>query len=202
MKTLILNLVTTNAGWLARQLVKYSAVIAAVLTGWLVGRGYSTDEAAVVAGGVASGFLFVTESLLSWIARRYATPQLIVVKDAIDALKKVAPVLCVLCLTSCAGTLAFLASPQGQLIESAAVAIVKDQAKKGEAAVLRVSIDNLTAQIKKYDAQDTSGSVSAQIVTTAKLDGLKVALTACQQQYKGLTGLDYPAAKNPVLVTP
>lgn len=110
--------------------------------------------------------------------------------------------LCMLSLTSCSGLLAFAASPQGQLVESAAVAIVKDQTKKGESAVLRASIDSLLAQIKTYEAKPLPDSVSQQILTTAKIDGLKVALTACQQQYKGLTGQDYPATKNPVNIQP
>jgi hypothetical protein len=111
--------------------------------------------------------------------------------------------LCMMSLTSCAGMLAALASPGGQIIEAAAVTLVKQQAAKGEAAILRDSIDLLNAQIASYQAKPTSSNVGSNILNAAKIDGLKVALVAAKQQYKGLTGFDYPAAKNPAAsVTP
>lgn len=94
--------------------------------------------------------------------------------------------------TSCSGVLAYMASPAGQVTTAAATTLAKNLAKAGEASVLRKSIDMMQAQIASYEAQPQPAGIPAQFLLVAKIDGLKVAVTAAQQQYKGLTGLDYP----------
>lgn len=69
MNKLLINLVSTNAGWLARQAVKYSAVGAAVITGWLIGKGLDATHAAVVGAGVTSAVWGASRPLFrGWLA--------------------------------------------------------------------------------------------------------------------------------------
>lgn len=111
------------------------------------------------------------------------------------------------CFSSCSGVMAYLASPAGRATTAAAVQISKDLAKKGEAIVLKKSIDDLVATLAKYEAQTKPTDIAGQIILFAKIDGLKAALIGAQQQYKGLTGLDYPppapaSAKQPLIIAP
>lgn len=97
-----------------------------------------------------------------------------------------------LALTSCSSVLAYMASPAGQVTTAAATTLAKNLAKAGEASVLRKSIDMMLVQIATYEAQPLPSGIPAQFLLAAKIDGLKAAVIAAQQQYKGLTGRDYP----------
>lgn len=96
--------------------------------------------------------------------------------------------------TSCSGVLAYMASPAGQLTTAAAKTLAVNLAKQGEASILRQSIDTLGTQITSYEATPVPASIPQQFLLAAKIDGLKAARIAAQQQYQGLTGKDYPLA--------
>lgn len=215
MKTLLLNLVSTNSGWLARQAIKWSAVLAAAITAWLIGKGFDTAHASVIAAGVTSAALGLIEFALSFVARKYAVPAAEEVRLNIDKLREQPPTVklpaialllgCTLLLSSCSSVVAFLASPAGKVVESAAVTLGKDLALKGEVLTLRTAIDKVLADIAKYEAQGVRTNTTDEIVRQSKLAGLQTVLTALQQQYKGATGQDYPIVygpKQPVSVNP
>jgi hypothetical protein len=99
---ILFKLVSTNAGWLARQAVKYSAMGAAVITAWLIGHGLDATHASVIAVGATAIVLGGIEAGLSFIARKYAVPELDAVSVAIGAAKKAPIVIACLLLPACA----------------------------------------------------------------------------------------------------
>lgn len=203
MNSMLINLVSTNAGWLARQAVKYSAVAAAVIAAWLIGHGFSESSAAVIAAGASSAVLGCVELSLSWVSRKYSVTGLDAVNAAIEAAKKAAPVLVVcLSLSSCAATTAFLASPFGQVATATAVAMGKQIAATAEAQVLVAIITKATAQIASLNAQGIQSDVPKEILRQSELAGLAGVVEAAQTKYQQLTGKRYTAPKNPIIVNP
>jgi len=204
MNTMLLNLVSTNAGWLARQAIKYSAVLAAVLTGWLVGHGFDATHAGVIAAAASSAVLGTVEVSLSWISRKYAVPELENVNTAIEAAKK-APLIVagMMLLTNCAGIAAFVASPLGQASLVTAEALGKQLANAAEEQVVGDIITKAAGQIATLKAQGANADVAKEIVRQSELAGLQAVVTTAQQQYTGMTGHAFVLAKNPVpSVTP
>ena len=113
--------------------------------------------------------------------------------------------LALLTLSSCSALTAFVASPAGQTATAVAVQMGKKLAEDGEIVILRKSIDNLIAARAAQHLKPTPSGIADQIVLTAKIDGISAAIAGLQQQYRGLTGHDYPityAEKQPVSVTP
>jgi len=207
MNTMLINLVSTNAGWLARQAIKYFAVLAAVLTGWLVGHGFDATHAGVIAAGVTSAALGLVEGSLSFIARKYAVPELEGVNAAIEAAKKNVPLAAMvgwyMCLTSCAGLTAFIASPIGQASMVTAEAMAKQLATATEEQVVADIITKSTAKIAALNAQGVNSDTAKEVVRQSEIIGLSSVVTAAQQQYIGMTGHPFVLPKNPVSsVTP
>ena len=227
MNTMLLNLVSTNAGWLARQALKYSAVAAAILTTWLMGQGLDATHAGVIAAGVTSAVLGLLEATLSWCARKYAVPELEAVNEAIEsangavgaarapgnaanegtqgasgaALKTVPVVLAllgVLALTNCAGVSAFLVSPFGQAVEVSAVALGKQLATAAEIEGIGQIIQRASDQLKASQSQPPETDELKRIARAGEEAALQAVINAGQAKYALLTGHSYAFSKNPL----
>jgi ABC-type molybdate transport system substrate-binding protein len=72
MKYIIYELVATNTGWITRQALKYSTIIAAVLGGYLAKQGVDADLSSIITVAVAGSITFITEQVLSFIAKKHA----------------------------------------------------------------------------------------------------------------------------------
>ena len=72
MKSTILTLVSTNAGWLTRFALKYVAIGSASLSAWLAAQGVGANHTAAIAAGVTAVAAALIEQGLSFIARKYA----------------------------------------------------------------------------------------------------------------------------------
>jgi len=72
MKDLLFNIVATNSGWITRQVLKYTTVAAAALGGYLAKQNLDADLSLVITTGVVGGITFVTEQVLSYIAKKHA----------------------------------------------------------------------------------------------------------------------------------
>lgn len=105
MNTLLLKLVATNAGWLARNILKLSTIITAATAAFLIGKGVESELSTAIAIGAGSAFLWIIEAVASFIARKYAVQESIA--PVLDAIRRGTPVvialLVLLCLPSCAG---------------------------------------------------------------------------------------------------
>lgn len=198
MNTMLINLVSTNAGWLARQAIKYSAVLAAVLTGWLIGHGFDPTHAGVIAAGAASIVLGIVEASLSFVARKYAVPELEGVNVAIEAAKK-APLIiaAMMALTSCAGLSAFITSPLGQATIISAEQLTKQLASAEVDSELEQIITKATAQIAALNAQGTQSDLLKEAKRNSEIVMFQGIISAAQQQYIGMTGHTFVVAKNP-----
>ena len=104
MNTLLLKLVATNAGWLARNILKLSTIITAATAAFLIGKGVESELSTAIAIGAGSAFLWIIEAVASFIARKYAVHETITpVLDAIRRGTKLVIALgAVLFLSSCA----------------------------------------------------------------------------------------------------
>ena len=112
-------------------------------------------------------------------------------------------VLCMLSLTSCAGLLAYAASPLGQASIATAEALGKQLAKATEQRVLEQIIIKASASIDALNAQGVNPDVAKEIVRQSEIAGLTAVITTAQQQYIGLTGKSFTLPKNPLpSVTP
>lgn len=202
MNSFLFSLVSTNAGWIGRQLLKYSTVAAAVITGMLSAKGLDATNAAAIGAGITACLLGAIEGTLSFIARKYATPELGAVNDAIEAAKKIIPafivMLCALCLMSCASVAAFIASPLGQTSIFTAEALGKQLANAAESKVIEQVILKAQAQITALNTEGVNKDTSKEIVRQSELLGLAAVITAAQQQYTGLTGHPYTLPKDPL----
>lgn len=142
MKELILKLVTTNSGWIARRLVMYSAVLAAVITGYLKGKGYDADTSAMIAAAVVSVAFGAVELGLSFVARKYKVEEAERLKDDIEQLRGaqqppttklpliLGALLCVTVLPSCEQVKALIVANE-PLIEEALVYGLRAGVKTG-----------------------------------------------------------------------
>lgn len=105
MKEIVLKLVATNSGWIARRIIMYLAVAFATVTTWLVTKGVSAETAEVISAAVASMVFGVLELSLSWVARKYSVPEANGLKIDIGKLRGKGLMLmgglCALCLASC-----------------------------------------------------------------------------------------------------
>jgi hypothetical protein len=72
MKSTLVTLVTTNAGWITRLALKYVAIGGASLSAWLAAQGVAESHTAAIASGVTAGAAALIEQGLSFIARKYA----------------------------------------------------------------------------------------------------------------------------------
>jgi len=103
MNTLLLKLVATNAGWLARNILKLSILISTATAAFLVGKGVESNLSTAIAAGAGAAFLWIVETTLSFIARKHAVQESIT--PVLDAIRRGAPVvialLALLCLPSC-----------------------------------------------------------------------------------------------------
>lgn len=72
MNDFITNMVSTNSGWVQRQILKYTAMGAAIATTWLVSHGLDAVNATTLATGLAAGVAGVAELLLSKAASKIA----------------------------------------------------------------------------------------------------------------------------------
>lgn len=141
MKPLIEMLVTTNSGWLARQLLKWTAVLTALIATHLSAKGMSADESTIIATMVASVVFGIVEFLLSFIARRYKVEGAEQLKLDIDKLRadpptqRLLPVLalsslCLLTLPAC-DTVKRLALANEPAIEAVVVYSVREGLRVG-----------------------------------------------------------------------
>lgn len=73
MKDLILTVVSTNKGWVVRQVLKWVAVGSASLTTYLVSKGYDPTGIESLIAGLAAVAAGGTELVLSKIASKIAT---------------------------------------------------------------------------------------------------------------------------------
>jgi hypothetical protein len=206
MNKLLLSIVSTNAGWLARQIVKYSAVLAAGITAFLVGKGVEVTHADVIAAGVASIALGLLESGLSWIARKYAAPELGEVNKAIEQAKKIVPALvacvCVLSLSSCSAVLTWAASPLGQASIATAKVLGKELANAAQVQVLGDIITKASASAAALKAKGPESEIAREILRQSEIAGLNAVVEAAQNQYVGMTGRRFTLGKNPLTVQP
>lgn len=111
----------------------------------------------------------------------------------------------ILTLSSCSAITAFVASPSGQTTTAVAVQMGKKLAEDGEVVILRKSIDSLIAERTRQQLKPAPSGIAEQIMLAAKVDGICAAIAGLQQQYRGITGHDYPityAEKQPVSVSP
>ena len=101
MNTLLLKLVATNAGWLARNILKLSILISTFIAAFLAGKGVDSDLTTVIAAGVGAAFLWVVETTLSFIARKHSVTDS--VQPVLEAIRRGAPALiaCLLALSLC-----------------------------------------------------------------------------------------------------
>jgi hypothetical protein len=72
MKDLLFNLVATNSGWIARQALKYTTIGAAMLGGYLAKRHVDADLSEIITVGAVGAATFLTEQVLSFIAKKHA----------------------------------------------------------------------------------------------------------------------------------
>lgn len=104
MKDIILNLVSTNSGWLARQIIKWAAAASLAVAVWLQAKGFSADVSMTVAAFVTTLFFGLVEMGLSFVARKYKVAD--GVKMDIEKLRKTMVLLlsglCLLIVPSCA----------------------------------------------------------------------------------------------------
>lgn len=70
MKSLLFTVISTNKGWLVRQVLKYVAMGATAATTWLVASGYDADSAAALTAGLTAGISGGLELLLSKLASK------------------------------------------------------------------------------------------------------------------------------------
>jgi hypothetical protein len=103
MNTLLLKLVATNAGWIARNVLKLSTIITAATAAFLIGKGVESQLSTAISIGAGSAFLWIIEAAASFIARRYAVQDS--VAPVLDAIKRGAPLviafMAALLLSSC-----------------------------------------------------------------------------------------------------
>ena len=72
MKNIIESIISTQKGWIVRQVLKYIAVGSAALSTWLVARGADPDSAQVIASGLAAAASGAAELFLSKLASKVA----------------------------------------------------------------------------------------------------------------------------------
>lgn len=75
MKPILIKLVATNAGWLTRQALKYATLAAAALGGYLAKQGVDADLTLIITTAVVGACAFVTEQILSYVAKNYAVQE-------------------------------------------------------------------------------------------------------------------------------
>lgn len=204
----IINIVTTNAGWIARQSIKYMAVGTAILAAWLHGRGLPDDMVGVITAAVASLAFGAAELTLSYIAKNYAVTgdAVTAVKDALDAARKTTTVvlafLACLLLVQCTGVAAFFASPLGQTAIVTVEALTKQLVTAEVDHELELIIRRGTAQIAARTAQGTLSDIVKESKRQAEIVMYQGIVDGAQNQYVGMTGHRYTLPKNPVVVTP
>lgn len=202
MKAMILTMVATNSGWLARQLIKWAAVVTAMMATWLTAKGWAADESMIWATTISSGVLGTVELALSWVARKYKVPAADAVRFDIDKLRSsggglVLAGMCVL-LCQCAAVTAFVTSPLGQTALVSAAALGKQLAKATEAQVLQQIILRAEGQILLLEAQGVNADLGKEIVRQSEMTGFQAVVDAAQNQYVGLTGGRFVVPKQPV----
>lgn len=72
MKDLINTIISTNNGWIVRQILKYTALGGTALTTWLVSHGADATNAGLIATGLATAASGGLELALSKLASKVA----------------------------------------------------------------------------------------------------------------------------------
>jgi hypothetical protein len=72
MKPIVYKLVATNTGWITRQALKYSTIIAAALGGYLAKQNVDADLSLIITTAVAGAITFIAEQILSYAAKKHA----------------------------------------------------------------------------------------------------------------------------------
>lgn len=74
MKDIITSIVSTNKGWLVRQILKYAAMGGAALSTWLVSKGADASSTELITSGlitvVSGGLELVFSKLASKVAAK------------------------------------------------------------------------------------------------------------------------------------
>ena len=74
MKDIITSIVSTNKGWIVRQILKYAAMGGAALSAWLVSKGADASNAELITSGlvtiVSGGLELIFSKLASKIAAK------------------------------------------------------------------------------------------------------------------------------------
>lgn len=71
MKSIIVSLVTTNAGWITRLALKYVAIVGSSTATWLAAQGVAEDHTKAIVAGLTAVAAAALEHGLSFIARKY-----------------------------------------------------------------------------------------------------------------------------------
>ena len=140
MNPLLESLVTTNSGWLARQMIKWTAVLTAIIATHLAAKGLPADESTLIATTVSSVVFGIVEFVLSFIARRYKVDAADKLKLDIEKMRNEPPTvrlplvvlgaLCLLLLPACEQMRAFVVVNE-PLIEETLVYGVRTGVKAG-----------------------------------------------------------------------
>ena len=106
---------------------------------------------------------------------------------------------CMLTMTSCAGLVAAITSPPGQLFIVTAEAMGKQLANAEEEKIVEQVILKSQAQIAVLNAQGVNTNTAKEILRQSELLGLAGVVTAAQHQYTGMTGHAYVLPKDPLV---
>ena len=72
MKDIINSIISTNNGWLVRQILKYTAMGGTALSAWLISKGADATNAGLIATGIATAVSGGLELTLSKLASKIA----------------------------------------------------------------------------------------------------------------------------------
>jgi hypothetical protein len=72
MKNIINSIVSTNKGWIVRQILKYAAMGGAALSTWLVSKGADASNVELIVSGLTTVVTGSAEIVLSKLASKIA----------------------------------------------------------------------------------------------------------------------------------
>lgn len=72
MKNIINSIVSTNKGWIVRQILKYAAMGGAALSTWLVSKGADAGNVELIVSGLTTVITGSAEIVLSKLASKIA----------------------------------------------------------------------------------------------------------------------------------
>ncbi len=109
--------------------------------------------------------------------------------------------LCVLTLSSCATTAAFLASPFGQATLQTADQLGKQVVLATEETGLQQIILQASAKVSALNAEGINADAVKETLRLSEIAGFAGVIEAAQVKYEQLTGKRFSLPKNPVKVT-